>query len=221
MVILHPPHSPNPTDCILLYCTIPPRYVYPSTPARHITPACTHTHHIAIHITLTHRPCCTPSLTMCTHPTRLAISHPHAHPHITSHPLAVAALLLLMLPLHMLCCYCCRCRRCTATAAVAALLLLIPPARYSPSLHMPDWVVCRSSTCWHQHSISLFRCYMMQWRKSVTSEWRNDTGRTSGPTRVGKMWLGPVPITSVAIGVSIPVSLHHPQCICLSINLFV
>ena len=146
MVILHPPHSPNPTDCILLYCTIPPRYVYPSTPARHLTPTCTHTHHIAIHITLTHRPCCTPSLTMCTHPTRLAISHPHAHPHITSHPLAVAALLLLMLPLHMLCCYCCRCRRCTATAAVAALLLIMLPLP-SPSLQCNRYYYrCRRCT---------------------------------------------------------------------------
>ena len=61
----------------------PARYVYPPVPTRHLTPACTRTHHITIHPTHTPHSNCTPSLNMCTHPTSLAISHLPAPAHIT------------------------------------------------------------------------------------------------------------------------------------------
>ena len=87
-----------------------------------------------------------------------------------------------MLPLHMLYCYCCRCRRCTATAAVAALLLLIPPARYSPSLHMPDWVVCRSSAGGPGHSLCISRLHGAVCR-SVSEQTNGEMTRVGPPVR--------------------------------------
>ena len=139
----------------------PARYVYPSVPTRHLTPACTRTHHITIHTTHAPHSNCTPSLTMCTHPTRLAISHLHAPSHNTSQSLDTT-------------------RHSTCPTGWCA----VPPRAdmYTRSLSLAV--------------------------QSVS----NDTGRTSGPTRAEKqVKQRPVPITSVAVGVSIPVSLRPPS----------
>ena len=58
----------------------------------------------------------------------------------------------------------------------------IPPARYSPSLHMPDWVVCRSSAGGPGHSLCISRLHGAVCR-SVSEQTNGEMTRVGPPVR--------------------------------------